>query len=291
MRRPENGSNIQGVHATRANSCRASTTSLLLAIAYLCALAPTAMAAPPPNDDRADATTLRGAFDGKFGDTNVGATKEPGEANHAGDAGGHSVWYRWTAPRSGKVEVDTCDEDTTFDTLLAVYSGSRRVGSNDDFTRNCGRGRSRVKFKAKAGKTYFIAVDGARGRTGKFDVFLYPGEPSGKYVSKTSQDKRISFRMSPSGKRIKGLKVGVRYRCRVNGRRRKLSETIYQESSDVIKFRNSRLRKTMKWRQGVVRYSFKLKGAFLDGAFEGTLRVRVTGPAGSCDTGKVRWSA
>jgi hypothetical protein len=54
---------------------------------------------------------------------------------HAGDAGGRSVWWSWTAARGGVVSFDTCGAE--FDTLLAVYTGDRvdaltKVASNDD---------------------------------------------------------------------------------------------------------------------------------------------------------------
>ena len=33
--------------------------------------------------------------------SNSNATKQVGEPNHAGNAGGKSVWWRWTAPAAG----------------------------------------------------------------------------------------------------------------------------------------------------------------------------------------------
>jgi hypothetical protein len=44
----------------------------------------------------------------------------------AGDAGGKSVWWRWTAPASGPVQVSL--SGSAFSTLLAVYTGPT-VGS------------------------------------------------------------------------------------------------------------------------------------------------------------------
>src|SRR5216110_2970325 len=51
--------------------------------------------------------------------SNVGATREPGEPNHAHLAGGRSVWWSWTPPRDGTVVIDTIG--SAFDTVLAVY--------------------------------------------------------------------------------------------------------------------------------------------------------------------------
>ena len=124
---------------------------------------------PPPNDDFANAAALtenenEGIWTGNF--TNAGASKEAGEPNHAGDAGGHSVWFTWTAPRSGLVRFGTCGAGNTLDSLLAVYTGASvesltPVASNHD---RC----SPVSFRPEAGRTYHIAVDGAGGVTGYF---------------------------------------------------------------------------------------------------------------------------
>ena len=78
----------------------------------------------PANDDFANAAVLtenemRTAF---ASGTNAGASKETGEPSHAGEAGGHSVWWSWTAPRSGVVHFDNCGSPNV-DTLLAVYTG------------------------------------------------------------------------------------------------------------------------------------------------------------------------
>jgi len=76
----------------------------------------------PANDDFADAVLVppEGAY-GYIPFTGL-ATKQAGEPDHAGNGGGHSVWYRWTAPASGTTIIDACD--VTFDSLVAVYTGT-----------------------------------------------------------------------------------------------------------------------------------------------------------------------
>src|SRR5262249_44917988 len=96
----------------------------------------------------------------------VGATKEPGEPNHAGDSGGSSVWYLWTAPSNGTWRVDTVG--SSFDTLLAIYAGSRLgtlslISSNDDSGNAV---TSQLSFNAVAGAAYRWAVDGHGGVAG-----------------------------------------------------------------------------------------------------------------------------
>ena len=92
----------------------------------------------------------------------VGATKETGEKNHAGNAGGKSVWFNWTAPAAGSVTIDTIGSN--FNTLLAAYTGSSvssvsTVASNNDI--GGGVTTSRVTFNVTAGTAYRIAVDGS----------------------------------------------------------------------------------------------------------------------------------
>jgi len=101
-------------------------------------------------------------------DENTYATKEPGEPNHAGNAGGRSLWYCWTAPTNTPVTFDT--SGSTFDTLLAVYTGSSIsnqvvITSNDDIAGWTNR-QSHVTFTPTTGTTYHIAVDGFGGGSG-----------------------------------------------------------------------------------------------------------------------------
>src|SRR5205814_72711 len=60
----------------------------------------------PANDNFANASVLSGSTASATG-TNLGATKESGEPSHAGNSGGHSVWWNWTAPASGQATIDT----------------------------------------------------------------------------------------------------------------------------------------------------------------------------------------
>jgi subtilisin len=121
---------------------------------------------PLANDDFASARELAGAT---TNGSNQGATKEPGEPNHAGDDGGKSVWFRWTPQASGTATIDTTG--SSFDTLLGVYTGSAvdgltQVVSNDDEDRANNVLTSKVSFEATAGTTYRIAVDGFNGGSG-----------------------------------------------------------------------------------------------------------------------------
>jgi hypothetical protein len=112
------------------------------------------------NDPFANAQILAGGTGSTEG-SNAGATKESGEPAHTGNAGGASIWYHWRPLADGPVTVDTLG--STFDTLLAVYTGStvdslNLVTSNDDLDYD--HVQSLVTFDAIHGKEYWIAVDG-----------------------------------------------------------------------------------------------------------------------------------
>lgn len=122
----------------------------------------------PSNDAFANAAVLTGESITVVGDSRC-ATKQSGETTHANNAGGKSIWYRWTAPYSGPATVSLLG--STFDTLLAVYRGSTLaslsttiVDHNDDF--DTGILQSQVSFNATAGTTYRIAADGYNGGDG-----------------------------------------------------------------------------------------------------------------------------
>jgi hypothetical protein len=94
---------------------------------------------------------------------NTNATKQSGEPNHAGTTGGHSVWWKWTAPTAGSMTVDT--HGSYFDTALGVYTGTAvnsltTIGSNDDTSSTPHIQTSRVTFTAISGQTYYFAVEG-----------------------------------------------------------------------------------------------------------------------------------
>lgn len=124
-------------------------------------------ATPPANDNFSSAQVLSGVSAVASANT-MGATKQSGEPNHAGNAGGHSVWYRWTAPSAGTWSLDTTG--SSFSTLLAVYTGSA-VNSLSAVASTL---TNSLTFTASAGVTYQIAIDGFNGAAGNAVLHLAP---------------------------------------------------------------------------------------------------------------------
>lgn len=140
--------------ATAAGRLGLATAATLFA-----ALAPaTGAHAAPANDDFSRATTIPRLPALKKGSV-AGATRERSEPDHARVSGRQTVWYRFRARGNGSVSLTTCS--ATFDTVIAVYSGSairrlRTVASNDNSCPN-NKG-SALEFAAERDGIYSIAV-------------------------------------------------------------------------------------------------------------------------------------
>jgi len=122
----------------------------------------------PQNDFFVNALELAG-HSGIARVNTLNATKEVGEPNHAGNLGGKSVWWKFVAPADGKLELTT--SNSTFDTVLAVYSGEsvgtlQEIASNDDAYPGAPGGFSRLVLGVRSNAVYRIALDGYDGAAG-----------------------------------------------------------------------------------------------------------------------------
>ncbi len=119
----------------------------------------------PDNDSISSPRVLAGPSVSVLG-ANVNATLQSGEPRIMGNAGGHSLWYSWTAPSSGTFQVSGYSYDfvpavavytgTSFASLAAVASasGSAAAGTTT-LASEC-----LCTLSAAAGTTYLIAIDG-----------------------------------------------------------------------------------------------------------------------------------
>lgn len=157
------------------------------------------------NDSPCDAVPI--LTDGTVVDgSNVGATVDPDEiAPPNGDCSGNmswcdgigdfgqldgTVWYSFTAPESGGVELTSCNANTDFDTQIAVYAADdcadystfTLIVANDDFdiSGNCDA-QSFYASRVSAcgllpGNTYYVQVDGYGGGVGALSLSMVPLE-------------------------------------------------------------------------------------------------------------------
>lgn len=137
---------------------------------------------PIPNDDFADAQVVVGPS-GSLQASNRYTFIEAGEPAHVlGDQlqFGSSVWYRWTAPEPGGWFTFDLTSGTSFDSLLAVYSGESlgqlmAVAGNDNYG---SRPSSRLSFPATPGTHYSVVVASKSemdpNQAGNFVLAWYP---------------------------------------------------------------------------------------------------------------------
>lgn len=142
--------------------------ALYLAAVMVACLGAANTACAVGNDNFADALELTGEFGQTNGVDITGFTAEAGEPSHAGVPARTTAWFKWTAPVSGLVQFNTFNS-AVLQTVMAVYTGgpsfsdlnfvvANRYAQPAHTVISYWAGPSLVKFNAKAGQTYYIAV-------------------------------------------------------------------------------------------------------------------------------------
>lgn len=155
---------------------------------------------PPANDSFAQAANLGATEHATFSGSSANATAEAGEPAHAGNLATSSVWFKWTAPHSISVTVDTLG--TSFDSVLGVYTGTSvsgltLVGANDDV--DGATVQSAVRFAATVGSTYYFVVDGFGGGQGALQVNLDTSAPDNdNFADRTSLGSSVEVSLAAS---------------------------------------------------------------------------------------------
>ena len=112
----------------------------------------------PPNDKFGDASKIP-AVGGQILANNEFATIDGAEPLHAGvESVAHSLWWNWSPAEDGTVLLDSVG--STFDTVMAVYTGQRlgdltEIASVNDVG---SRQQGFLTFNAVRGRTYRIAI-------------------------------------------------------------------------------------------------------------------------------------
>lgn len=147
--------------------------------------APLPMSVRPANDDHQRAIELGGTQARVIG-SNVAATREAidyrmgSEGLWGTNEGGRSIWYRWTAPASGLIELTASGthhpNGPSFHALLAGF-----LGDSPSLDTYVGKVVISIwspvfRWRVEEGATYLFLVDGAFGEEGRiaFDLALRP---------------------------------------------------------------------------------------------------------------------
>ena len=226
----------------------------------------------PGNDDFESAAELESYEHALLiGYGNLGATRQPGEPNHAGNAGGASIWFSWRAPITGSVRFGLCQ--ATFRPTMAAYAGFALQGlqpiaqSDNPATPEClpADGKGGVAFNIDAGTVYRLAVDGFNGATGRFGIEIdtstdripTPPAPRAGAVSPNTRitKKKVRPRRGFARFDLSSNEEGSGFRCELDARR-------FRSCPRVVRYRHL-------------------------SAGQHTFKARAVGPTGSVDPSPV----
>lgn len=133
-------------------------------------------AVAPPNDAFANRLVLSGAAMTASGSVTA-ATAEAGETAipSAGANAGHSVWYEWTPPSSGKALIRVTAPK--FTPAWGIYTGAAVNSLAPSVTLGSGaasatEATSQFAVSVSSGNAYKIAVDGSPTDTGNFTISI-----------------------------------------------------------------------------------------------------------------------
>jgi hypothetical protein len=117
-----------------------------------------AEAAPPSNDNFADAQVVGPAVPIAIAGTTVDATAEAGEPPaFSTNPPQNTVWFSWTAPSSMTAVIDVCDNDTGFTSpAIGVFTGNALNALTPVAST---AGDCLLRFSAASGQNYKIVVD------------------------------------------------------------------------------------------------------------------------------------
>ncbi len=166
----------------------------------------------PANDNFDSAIELSGTNTTIIGN-NLAATTEPGEPISAG-AGGHTVWYTWTAPTNGTLILNQTSGPVIFtdqynNIVATLYTGDSLTNLTAISTNTFGPGYvvpppGPVHFPVWGGINYHLAIDTSSTNFGlstfAIDLSFVPAQPNDGFVDRavlTGSD--VNFSYNPIG--------------------------------------------------------------------------------------------
>lgn len=166
----------------------------------------------PGNDNFNSATELSGTNTTIIGN-NLAATTEPGEPISSG-AGGHTVWYSWTAPTNGTLVLNQTSGPVIFtdqynDIVVTLYTGDSvtnltGVATNTFGFRYVVPPPGPVYFPVWGGTNYHLAIDSTSTNFGlstfAIDMSFVPAQPNDGFADRTVlTGNDVDFSYNPIG--------------------------------------------------------------------------------------------
>src|SRR3954454_10836220 len=194
--------------------------SLLVALLLL-ALAPTAaLAAPPPNDARADAATIAALPSIQSG-TTAEATTEPVEPRSPCFCNAGSVWYRYVAATNGRL-VLTLTAAGDLDATLDAYLQQRSQLTREDSDVTDAKGEASVSVRVRAGHAYLVRIAqrvGSVPGTFKlvFDAAAPEVSPPGRLLGRHGASDTLDRVLKPADAFSYRMRAGTTYRINFIG--------------------------------------------------------------------------
>jgi hypothetical protein len=196
--------------------------SVLVALLVL-ALAPAAaLAAPPPNDARANATTIAALPSTQSG-TTAEATTEPVEPRSPCFCNAGSVWYRYVAATNGRL-ILTLTAAGDLDATLDAYLQQRSQLTREDSDVTDAKGEASVSVRVRAGQAYLVRVAqrvGSVPGTFKlvFDAAAPEVSPPGRLLGRHGASDTLDRVLKPADAFSYRMHAGTTYRINFIGRR------------------------------------------------------------------------
>jgi hypothetical protein len=129
----------------------------------------------PANDDFATARTVK--IPGRYTDSLADATDELGEPDNAGGKPHHTLWYRFRATRTGRLSIQASSRDCG--ASVTAYTGSEL----SSLRKRAGAVGRTLRFRARRGVTYRLAVDCPSNSVQPFQLTFSDGSVVGKGVT------------------------------------------------------------------------------------------------------------
>ena len=135
--------------------------------------------APPSNDGFAAPKIIPSTLPTSLATTNLDATFEAGEPAILGGTNSRSVWYAWTAPSTGQVRLDVCEDQTkivgSLDKAYGVFTGNTLGTLVPVATEPY---RCHLDFNVTAGTPYRLGIGGGSNvNESKFTISIINAPP------------------------------------------------------------------------------------------------------------------